>query len=149
MKIRFLIILLLISFGASSQEYWDREDFEIGKRSIENSWREIGFTWQTESSFNISDGSFLHLKNYDQKQQVDMLAVIDKTNRTRVERKIDLGSPLPYVQREKKFIEVSVEPRFRDQNDVFTNPYFANPFLNNYNYRGFGMRNYARTRFVY
>lgn len=149
MKFRFLFFLLICSTAVSAQEYWDREDFEIGNRGIENSWKDYGFTWQSPSSFNLPDGSFLHLKNNVQKQEIDMLAIIDKSNRNKVQRQIDLGSPLPQLQKEKKFIDITVEARPREQNDIFTNPYYANPFLNNFNYRGFGMRNYTRYPYNY
>ncbi|TBW26650.1 hypothetical protein [Gramella sp. KN1008] len=149
MKIYSFILLFLLGFSMNSQEYWDREDFEIGNRGIENSWKEYGFVWQTESSFNLPDGSFLHLKDEIQKKQIDMLAIIDKSNRNNVQRKVDLGSPLPKLSREKKIFEVSAEIRPYDRDDVFTNPYFTNPFLNNYNSRGFGVRRYTPYRYVY
>lgn len=144
MKIRFLILFLLLGIVVQAQEYWDRKDFEIGNRSIDNTWREISFTWQTQSSFNLPDGSFLHLNNQVQKEQIDMLAVINQTNRNKVQREIDLGSPLPQRQaKEKKLFEISGELRARDPNDIFLNPYYSNPFLNNYNARGFGSRRYS------
>ena len=125
-------MFLLLGLTVQAQEYWDRKDFEIGNRAIENSWREIGFTWQTESQFNLPDGSFLHLKNSIQKEQVDMLAVIDKANRNKVQREIDLGSPLPQRKpKEKKLFEISGELRERDPNDIFMNPYFSNPYYQN------------------
>ncbi|MCP9199847.1 hypothetical protein MKO06_08020 [Gramella sp. GC03-9] len=149
MKFKILFFLLFVGLGLNAQEYWDREDFEIGNRGIENSWKEIGFTWQTESKFSLPDGSFLHLKDYNPGQQIDMVAIIDQTNRSKIQRKVELGSPLPYAKKDKKFMEVSLEPRLRDQNDILTNPYYANPFLNNYNYRGFGMQQRYYTRFDY
>lgn len=151
MKFYFFIFILLIGFSASAQEYerWNQEDFEIGKREIGNTWRDYGFVWQSESSFNLPDGAFLHLKNDVQKKEIDMLAIIDKSNRNRIEREIDLGSPLPRVNKEKKIFEITGEVRAYDRNDVFNNPYFTNPFLNNYNNRGFGVRRYTPYRFVY
>lgn len=149
MKFYSFIFFLILGFSMEAQEYWDREDFEIGNRGIENTWREFGFVWQTDSSFDLPDGSFLHLKNEVQKKQVDMLAIIDKSNRNKIQREIDLGSPLPRSNKEKKLFEVTGEVRPYDRNDVFHNPYFANPFLNNYNTRGFGVRRYTPYRYVY
>lgn len=149
MKFYSLIAFLLLGFTVNAQEYWDREDFEIGNRGIENTWREYGFVWQTQTNFNLPDGSFLHLKNEVQKKQVDMLAIIDKSNRTKIQREINLGSPLPKSNKEKKLFEVTGEVRAYDRNDVFNNPYFANPFLNNYYNRGFGVRRYTPYRYVY
>ncbi|MDR5590621.1 hypothetical protein [Christiangramia sp. SM2212] len=143
MKFRLVFLLLLIGSFAQAQEYWDREDFEISNRSIDNTWREFSFNWQTQSSFNLPDGSFLHLKDNIQSDQIDMLAAIDKMNRNRVQQKVDLGSPLPQRKREKKIFEVTGDIRARDQDDIFMNPYYTNPFLNNYNQRGFGTRRYT------
>ncbi|MCM8570541.1 hypothetical protein NE848_14190 [Gramella jeungdoensis] len=150
MKLFYLLVFFCCAVNVNAQEYWDREDFEIGNRGIENTWREYGFVWQTESTFNLPDGSFLHLKNEVQKKQVDMLAIIDRSNRNKIQREIDLGSPLPKSNKEKKLFEVTGEVRAYDRNDVFNNPYFANPFLNNYNNtRGFGIRRYTPYRYVY
>mgnify|MGYP001400799196 FL=1 len=102
MKIRLVILLLFIGSFAQAQEYWDREDFEISNRSIDNTWREFSFNWQTQSNFNLPDGSFLHLKDHIQDDQIDMLAAISKMNKNRVQREVDLGSPLPQRKKEKK-----------------------------------------------
>ena len=144
MKIWFLFTFLLFGMSLSAQEYWNKEDFEIGNRGIENTWREFSFNWQEPSSFNLPDGSFLHLSNEIQKDQVDMLAVIDKTNRSKIKMVVDLGSPVPQRKQEKKVFQFSGNVEARDQNDPFTNPYFYNPFLNTYNQRsGFGTRRYT------
>ncbi|MCH4823750.1 hypothetical protein ML462_11270 [Gramella lutea] len=145
MKLRLLLIFLMCGYFTQAQEYWDKEDFEISNRSIENSWREIGFSWQTESNFNLPDGSFLHLRPDIQKDQVDMLAVIDKTNRNKIERKIDLGSPLPQRKKEKKIFEISGDFETRDPNDNFMNPYFSSP----YNQSRLNYRRYSPYRFNY
>lgn len=142
MKLRLLIILLLVASSAQAQEYWDREDFEISNRSIDNTWREFSFNWQSQSNFNLPDGSFLHLKNHIQDDQIDMLAAIDKMNRNRVQQEVDLGSPLPQRKKEKKIFEISGDFRDRDQQDIFMNPYYP-AFLNTYNQRGFGSRRYT------
>jgi len=142
MKLRLLFIFLFVGSFTQAQEYWDREDFEISNRSIDNTWRELSFSWQTKSNFNLPDGSFLHLKNHLQDDQVDMLAAIDKMNRNRVQQEVDLGSPLPQQKREKKIFEISGELRTRDQDDIFMNPYYP-AFLNSYNQRGFGSRRYT------
>ncbi len=150
MKLRLSILFLLLGFGLHAQEYWDRKDFEISNRSIDNTWREFSFGWQEQSKFNLPDGSFLHLKNEIQDDQVDMLAIIDKTNRNKVQRKIDLGSPLPYrKEKEKKLFEISGDFQVRDPNDNFMNPYFSNPFIQNYNQRGFNTRIYSPYRYGY
>ncbi|MGA8855115.1 MAG: hypothetical protein WB492_13150 [Christiangramia sp.] len=143
MKIRLLFLFLLAGLNLSAQEYWNREDFEIGNRGIEDTWREFSFNWQQQSNFSLPDGSFLHLKDNFQTEEIDMLAIIDKTNRNRVEQKIDLGSPLPQRKKEKKIFEITGDVRTRDQDDIFMNPYYSNPFLNNYNQRGFGTRRYT------
>ncbi|CAL67037.1 hypothetical protein [Christiangramia forsetii] len=142
MKLRLLFILLLTGTLAQAQEYWDREDFEISNRSIENTWREFSFNWQAQSNFNLPDGSFLHLKNHIQDDQIDMLAAIDKMNRNRIQQEVDLGSPLPQRKTEKKIFEISAELRTRDKDDIFMNPYYPT-FLNSYNQRGFGSRRYT------
>ena len=142
MKLRLLILLLFIGSFAQAQEYWDREDFEISNRSINNTWREFSFNWQTQSNFNLPDGSFLHLKDHIQDDQIDMLAAINKMNRNRVQREVDLGSPLPQRKKEKKIFEISGDVRTRDQDDIFMNPYYPT-FLNTYNQRGFGSRRYT------
>lgn len=150
MKLRLSILFLLLGFGLQAQEYWDKKDFEISNRSIDNTWREFSFTWQQQSSFNLPDGSFLHLKDQFQSEEIDMLAVIDKTNRNKVQRKIDLGSPLPQrKEREKKLFEISGDFQVRDPNDNFMNPYYSNPFMNNYNQRGFNTRIYSPYRYGY
>lgn len=150
MKLRLSILFLLLSFGSQAQEYWDKKDFEISNRSIENTWREFSFTWQQQSSFNLPDGSFLHLKDQFQSEEIDMLAVIDKTNRNRVQREIDLGSPLPQrKEKEKKLFEISGDFQRRDPNDNFMNPYFPSPFMQNYNQRGFNARRYSPYRYGY
>ena len=129
MKPIYLILALFAFSNMSAQEYWDRKDFEIGNRGIENTWREFSFSWQEQSSFNLPDGSFLHLKNHIQSDQIDMLAVIDKTNRNRVQREINLGSPLPQrKEKEKKLFEISGDVRVRDPNDIFLNPYYPKSF---------------------
>ncbi|GAA4320738.1 hypothetical protein GCM10023115_47930 [Pontixanthobacter gangjinensis] len=149
MKSPFLL-LFLFAFGVmNAQEYWEREDFEISNRSIENTWREFSFTWQQPSSFKLPDGSFLHLNSQVQDEQVDMLAVIDKTNRNRVERKIDLGSPLPRQKKEKKLFEISGDFRTRDQDDIFMNPYYSSPFIQNNNGRILNYRRYSPYRYNY
>lgn len=142
MKIRLLFLFLLFGISASAQEYWDRKDFEISNRSIDNTWREYSFNWQIQSNFNLPDGSFLHLNKRIQKEEIDMLAVIDKTNRNRVQQEVNLGSPLPQRKKEKKIFEISGDVRTRDQDDIFMNPYYPSPFLNNYQ-RGFGSRRYT------
>jgi hypothetical protein len=143
MNIRLLFILLFFSAGLTAQEYWNKEDFEIGNRGIENTWKEFSFNWQAPSSFNLPDGSFLHLKDEFQKDEIDMLAVIHKSNRNRVKMEVDLGSPLPQTKREKKVLQVTGSVKAREQDDIFINPYFYNPFLNNYNQRGLGTRRYT------
>ena len=150
MKFRILFVLLLIGSYSQAQEYWDREDFEISNRSIDNTWREFSFNWQEQSRFNLPDGSFLHLKDQFQDDQVDMLAIIDKTNRNKVERKIDLGSPLPQRrEKEKKLFEFSGDVQVRDANDPFINPYYQSPFMQNYNGRTFNSRRYSPYRYTY
>lgn len=152
MKIRFIIFLLLSCGFAHGQEYWNPKDFEIGNRGIENTWRDYGFTWQTDSNFDLPNGNFLDLKDDFQKQQVDMLAVITKTNRNKIQRKVDLGSPLPEREREKKTIQFRTEAVQRDQNDIFNDPLRNNPFYRNtnyYNYRGFGVRRYSPYQYNY
>lgn len=140
----FCLLFILCGFTRlSAQEYWNREDFEIGNRSIENTWKEVGFTWQTESRFQLPEVNFLEKKVDVQKKQVNMLAVIDEVNRKKVERKVDLGSPIPREEKDRKTFEVSLERRLRDDGNIFSNPYYANPFLNNYHYRGFGARRYS------
>ncbi len=145
MKLRLFLLFLFIGLSGQAQEYWDRKDFEIGNRGIENSWREIGFSWQTESKFDLPDGSFLHLRDNIQKDQVDMLAVIDKANRNKVQREIDLGSPLPQRKKEKKLFEISGDFRERDPNDIYLNPYFSSPL----NQNGFNNRRYSPYRYNY
>lgn len=143
MKIWFLFIFFIFGLNLSAQEYWNREDFEIGNRGIENTWREFSFNWQEQSSFNLPDGSFLHLRNDIQKDQVDMLAVIDQANRSKIKIEVDLGSPLPQRKQEKKVFQFTGNVEARDQNDPFTNPYIYNPFLNSYRQRGgLGTRRY-------
>lgn len=150
MKLIYLFLALFTFSSVSAQEYWDRKDFEIGNRGIDNTWKEFSFNWQTQSSFNLPDGSFLHLKNNVQDEQIDMLAVIDKTNRNRVQRELDLGSPLPQAKsKEKKIFEISGDIRARDQNDIFLNPYYSSPFIHNYNGRSFNSRRYSPYRFAY
>lgn len=142
---RFLCLLFILCgfTRLSAQEYWNREDFEIGNRSIENTWQEVGFTWQTESRFQLPEVNFLDKRIDSQKKQLNMLAILEEENRKKVERRIDLGSPIPRTEKDKKSFEVSLEGRLRDDRDIFTNPYYANPFLNNYYYRGFGVRRYT------
>lgn len=142
MRFPLILILLFFSSGLCAQEYWNKEDFEIGNRGIDNTWREFSFNWQSQSSFSLPDGSFLHLRNDVQKDQIDMLAVIDQTNRNKIQMEFDLGSPLPQRKQERKIFQVSGNFEARDQNDPFTNPYFYNPFLNNFNQRGLGSRRY-------
>ena len=143
MKLRLLFIFILSGTMAQSQEYWDREDFEISNRNIMgNTWKEFSFNWQAQSNFNLPDGSFLHLKNNVQDDQIDMLAAISKMNKNRVQQEVDLGSPLPQRKKEKKLFEVSADVRTRDQDDIFINPYYPT-FLNSYNQRGFGSRRYT------
>ena len=150
MKLRLSILFLLFSFGLQAQEYWDRKDFEISNRSIDNTWREFSFNWQQQSRFNLPDGSFLHLKDQFQSEEIDMLAVIDKTNRNRVQRELDLGSPLPQrKEKDKKLFEISGEIKVRDPNDAFLNPYYPNPFMQNYNQRSFNSRRYSPYRYDY
>lgn len=150
MKLVYLFLLLFTFSSVNAQEYWDRKDFEIGNRGIDNTWREFSFTWQTQSSFNLPDGSFLHLKDNIQDDQIDMLAVIDKTNRNRVQRQLDLGSPLPQAKlKEKKIFEISGDIRLRDPNDIFLNPYYPNPFIQNYNRGTFNTRRYSPYRYDY
>ena len=150
MKSYIIFILILSGISMNAQEYWNREDFEIGNRGIDQSWQEFSFVWQQQSSFTLPDGSFLHLKDQVQEEKVDMLAIIDKTNRNKVERKIDLGSPLPRrAEKDKKFIEITGEVRARDPNDIFLNPYYPSPFMQNYNGRSFNSRRYSPYRFNY
>lgn len=150
MKPLYLLLALFAFSNVSAQEYWDREDFEIGNRGIENTWREFSFSWQEQSRFSLPDGSFLHLKNHIQNDQIDMLAVIDQTNRNRVQREVDLGSPLPQrKEKEKKLFEISGDVRARDSNDIFLNPYYPSPFINNYNRRGLNSRRYSPYRYDY
>ena len=150
MKFRFFLLFLLCGLFAQAQECWDRKDFEISNRSIDNTWREFSFNWQEQSRFNLPDGSFLHLKDQFQKDEIDMLAVIDKTNRNRVQREVNLGSPLPQGKsKERKIFEVSGDFRPRDPNDTFLNPYFPNPFMQSYNQRPFNPRRYSPYRYDY
>lgn len=151
MRILYILLFLLTGFSTSAQEfgYWDREDFEIGNRGIQNDWKDFSFNWQQPSEFNISDGSFMHLRNDIQKDQIDMLAIIDKSNRNKITREIELGSPLPQRTREKKIFEVTGNIQARDRNDSFSNPFY-NPFLNNYNQRSYGVRRYNTPyRYIY
>ncbi|APG59236.1 hypothetical protein [Christiangramia salexigens] len=141
MKIKFFFLFLIACSGLSAQEYWDRKDFEIGNRGIENSWREFGFSWQTESEFNLPDGSFLHLNNEIQKKQIDMLAVISRDQKNKIQRKVDLGSPLSGKEKEKKVFEIKAETRLRDQNDIFANPFYSNDIFNRNN-NGYGLGRY-------
>ncbi|MDX1762053.1 MAG: hypothetical protein R3218_07865 [Christiangramia sp.] len=149
MKLRLLILTLLIGPFCQAQEYWDREDFEISNRSIDKTWKEFSFNWQEQSNFNLPDGSFLHLKNDVQDDQVDMLAIIDRANRNRVERKIDLGSPLPQRKREKKIFEISGDFRNRDQDDIFMNPYFPSSYFQNNNGQNLNYRRFSPYRYNY
>jgi len=144
MRIMYFLLLASIGFQAPAQEfgYWDREDFEIGNKGVQNDWKSLSFRWQEPLQFNISDGSFMHLRNDVQKDQIDMLAVIDKSNRNRITREIDLGSPIPQRTREKKVFEVTGSVKARDQTDSFMNP-FNQPFQQPlYRHRGFGVRAY-------
>lgn len=145
----FLLIIAFFAFtSVNGQEYWDRKDFEIGNRGIEYTWKEFSFVWQQESNFNLPDGSFLHLKDQTKQEEVDMLAVIDKTNRNRVQRKIDLGSPLPQKkEKERKIFELTGDVKVRDPNEVFLNSYYPSPFMQNYNGRLFNMRRYSTIRY--
>jgi hypothetical protein len=148
MKLRFLIISLLLGLGASAQEYWNPKDFEISNRSIDNTWKEFSFSWQNQSNFNLPDGSFLHLKDEFQKDEIDMLAVIDKTNRNKVQRQINLGSPLPQKKdKERKLFEITGDFKVREPNDIYLNPYYTNPFFNNYYQPVFPSRRYSPYRY--
>ncbi len=153
MKLKLLAILFFTGFLGQAQEYWDRKDFEISNRGIDNTWREFSFNWQQQSNFNLPDGSFLHLRNEFQKEEIDMLAVIDKTNRNRVQQKVNLGSPLPQQKpKEKKLFELSGDIKVRDQNDSFLNPFYPSPFMSNFNqrqFRPYNTRLYSPYRYSY
>ncbi|TRO65148.1 hypothetical protein [Christiangramia sabulilitoris] len=148
MRLKLLFIFLLVGTLGQAQEYWDRKDFEISNRGIDNTWREFSFNWQQQSNFNLPDGSFLHLRNEFQKEEIDMLAVIDKSNRNRVKQQINLGSPLPLQKpKEKKLFELTGEVKVRDANDSFMNPFYPSPFLNNFNRRSYNTRIYSPYRY--
>ncbi|MBT8318798.1 MAG: hypothetical protein KJP01_01550 [Gramella sp.] len=149
MKLTYLILAFFAFSNVNAQEYWDRKDFEISNRSIENTWKDFSFSWQQQSNFSLPDGAFLHLNNQFQKKEIDMLAVIDKTNRTRVQREVNLGSPLPQQKpKEKKLFEITGDLKVRDPNDTFLNPYSPSPFMNPY-YRPFNTRRYSPYRYNY
>ncbi len=77
-----------------------------------------------------------------------MLAVIDKTNRNRVQREVNLGSPLPQQkEKEKKLFEITGDFKVRDPNEVILNPYYPGPFLHNYSQRTFNTRRYSPYRY--
>lgn len=150
MKSIYLILAFLAFSNVNAQEYWDRKDFEIGNRGIDNTWREFSFTWQQQSNFNLPDGSFLYLKNQFQKDEIDMLAVIDKTNKSRIRQEVNLGSPLPQQKpKERKLFELTGEAKVRDPNDSFMNPFYPSPFLNNFNQRSYNTRLYSPYRYSY
>ncbi len=134
MKIRLLFFFFLVCSVASAQEYWDREDFEIGDRNIDASWKALAFSWQkAESHFSLPDGTFLNVSRDAQNKQIDMLATIDRINaENEPQRKIDLGSPLgEREEKKKKFFQISgnTDPR---NSDTYINPFVA-PILDPYN----------------
>lgn len=149
MKSVLLVITLFISVSLSAQEYWDREDFEIGDRHIDASWQALAFSWQKESHFNLPDGIFLNLSTDTQKKQINMLAAIDQINEEKKpQRKINLGSPLGETpQKEKKLFEVtgSLDPR---NTPTFINPYVA-PTLDPYNSAYYRLRSNSLYRYNY
>jgi hypothetical protein len=148
MKPIYLLLAIFAFTNMTAQEYWNRKDFEIGNRGIDIEWREFSFSWQNQSNFNLPDGSFLHLKNEFQKDEIDMLAVIDKANRNKVQRQLNLGSPLPQKKdKEKKLFEITGDFKVREPNDVYLNPYYTNPFFNNYYQPVFPTRRYSPYRY--
>lgn len=125
-------------FFSSAQEFprWNKADFEIKSIPIEIQRIDHVFLWETDYFFNLPEVNFLSIDS-DRKQQVDMLAVIDKTERNKIRRQVDLGSPIPEFQKEKKGVQFSVEPTYRrdnsfNANNLSNNPYFVSPLLYDY-----------------
>lgn len=138
MKLRLFLLLMLSGSGLIAQEYWDRDDFEIGNRSIESTWIDFAFNWQESQKFNISDGLFLNVQP-DQNKQIDMLAVISNDKRYQ-NRTIDIGLPIP--KKEKKVFEFSSQAKIRDQNDIYNTSFNNNPFYRSYSRNGFNSYRY-------
>ncbi|MCM4157157.1 hypothetical protein [Gramella sp. AN32] len=144
MKFRLLIILILAGFSMNGQEYWDRKDFEIRPNKIENSWKDLSFSWQSESDFILPDGTFKD-ENLIQKKEIDMVGIIKQANSYKP-KTIDLGSPIQIIKKERKTIEFTAETMVRDYDDIFNNPYYASPFRSNFNANPYYYRRYTPTR---
>ena len=137
-------MLILAGFSMNAQEYWDRKDFEIRPNKIENSWKDFGFMWQTESEFILPDGTFKD-HNLIQKKEIDMVGIIKQANSYKP-KTVDLGSPIPNLKKERKTIEFTAETTVRDYNDIFSNPYYASPFQSNYGVNPYYYRRYTPLR---
>ena len=121
--------LFLFSFVGNAQEYWDREDFEINRNGIENSWKDLGFSWINSSNFSLPEVNFLE-KDVHAPQTVDMVATINRMNAGKPEYELDLAYPLP--RSEKKTFEVTGGLRAYDADDYRNNPIMSNPFYQMY-----------------
>ncbi len=136
MKYLLIIFLFSASFvSAQEYEYWNPEDFDIGRKEIGIGWKEYAFNWQIQSDFNLPDGTFLNGDPTGQKKQVDMLAAMDEINRKKNQYTPNFESPLSIPKREKKSFEVQINGYERDDNNTYINPFIAPTLDRNYRFR--------------
>ncbi len=144
MKFRLLFIFL-VSFSGNlfSQEFqtWNAADFEIDIKALNPELDEFDFGLD-KSDFNLPSGRFL---NVEKQKGIDMLALIEQENNYR-QRTVDIGSPLPKRNNDKKGIEVNTEFGPYNRTGVQNDALNSNPFYRNQRYYQQSLQNTVRRR---
>lgn len=127
-KILGLIIFSMACGSLHAQEFLDQQDFVIGIEHIQPSLSTTDLATSLRSSFDLPDGSFLHLQVI-KRQEVDMLAVITKEN-SKKPRTVDIGDPIP--KKKKKAIQLTGTAEALDFDEQNPGMYSPNPFYQRY-----------------